>query len=108
MATVNTPNIRFKQSVAADVVKNRVYVHAPNTPFAKTNPFVDVPKPVAGADGYSLISVALVSQLTGVEGRRDIDVTAIDGVGNESDPLELDNQLFDLSPPAAPTDGSIV
>lgn len=107
MAFINVPVIKFKQSTAADVVKNRVYVHAPNTPFSKSNPFVDIPKPAPDADGYTRISISLVSQLSGVEGFRDIDVTALDAVGNESDPLELDNQLFDLQPPAAPTDGSI-
>ncbi len=107
MSVVRIPNIKFKQSVSTDVVANRVYVHAANTPFDVANPHVDVTKPTPDADGFSRIPVSLIPLLVGVEGTRDIDVTAIDGVGNESDPLEIDAANFDLSPPAAPTDGSL-
>jgi hypothetical protein len=108
MARVTSPNIRFRQSPAPDVVSNRVRVRPANTVAAYDTPFQDVPKPVPGADGYTLIPVASITALTGVEGRRDVHVTAVDANGNESDFLEIDNVLFDLSPPAAPTDGSIV
>lgn len=107
MSKVNSPVVKFKQSVSADTTANRIRVRAANTAPLYDAPFIDVPKVTADADGYSRISVSLISQLTGVEGRRDIHITAIDAVGNESDFLEIDNQLFDLSPPAAPTDGSI-
>lgn len=107
MSQIKVPVIKFKQSTSADTVANRIRVRAANTAPVYDTPFVDIPKVTPDADGFSRIAVSLVAQLTGVEGRRDIHLTAIDGVGNESDFLEIDNQLFDLSPPVAPTDGSI-
>ena len=108
MSNIKIPVIKFKQSTSTDAVSNRIRVRAANTAPAYDAPFVDIPKVTPDADGYSRIPVSLVAQLTGVEGRRDVHLTAVDGVGNESDFLEIDNQLFDLSPPAAPTDGSVV
>lgn len=99
--------VRFKQSTAADVVANRVYIHAPNTPFDASNAFDEVPKPAADADGFTRIPFANLPKAAGLEGQYDVDVTAVDARGNESDPLELDNQTFDLSPPDAPTDGAV-
>ena len=107
MANVRVPFIKFRQSATTDVVANRVRVRAANTVAAYDSPFVDVPRPTPDADGFSRIPVSAIPQLANVEGRRDIHVTAVDGVGNESDFLQIDNQLFDLSPPAAPTDGSV-
>jgi hypothetical protein len=107
MAQVKELVVRFKQSTAADVVKNRVYIHAPNQPFSESNPFDEVAAPVPNADGFSRISFADLPKAAGLEGFYDVDVTAVDARGNESDPLEIDNQLFDLSPPPAPTDGSL-
>lgn len=107
MSTVKIPVIKFKQSTSADTVSNRIRVRDANTAPAYDTPFVDISKVVPDADGFSRIPVSLVAQLTGVEGRRDIHLTAVDGVGNESDFLEIDNQLFDLQPPDAPTDGSV-
>lgn len=107
MAHIKEVVVRFKQSLAADVVANRVYIHAPNQPFSDTNAFDEVPKPAADADGFTRISFVNLPKAAGLEGRFDVDVTAVDARGNESDPLELDDQLFDLSPPDAPTDGSL-
>lgn len=108
MSQIKVPTLKFKQSTSPDVVANRIRVRDPNTTPAYDTPFVDIPKVAPDEDGYSRIPVSQVSQLTGVEGRRDIHLTAIDGVGNESDFLEIDDVTFDLSPPEAPTDGSVV
>lgn len=99
--------LRFKQATAPDVVKNRVYVHGPNLPFDPTAPFDEFAKPAADADGFTRVPLANLPKLVGLEGQYDLDVTAIDAAGNESDPLEIDNQTFDLSPPDAPTDGAV-
>ncbi len=107
MSQIKELVVRFRQSTAADVVANRVYIHAPNTPFDKNNPFDEVLKPAADNDGYTRIPFANLPKAAGLEGQYDVDVTAVDGRGNESDPLELDNQTFDLSPPDAPTDGAV-
>lgn len=107
MSLVKSPIIRFKQSVTADVVSNRVRVRPANTPPAYDAPSQDVPKPVPSTDGYSRIPVSSITALNGVEGRRDIHITAVDGAGNESDFLTLADVAFDLTPPAAPTDGSV-
>lgn len=107
MAQVKDVVIRFKQSASADVVTNRVRVRPANTPAAYDLPFNDVPVPVVDADGFSRIAAANVPAMVGLEGQFDIHVTALDARGNESDFLEIDNQLFDLSPPLAPTDGSV-
>ena len=107
MALVKEVTIRFKQSASADVVTNRVRVRPANTPAAYDTPFDDVPAPAVDSDGFSRIHAANVPQMQGLEGRFDVHVTALDARGNESDFLEIDNQLFDLSPPLAPTDGSL-
>jgi hypothetical protein len=108
MSLVKDPIVRFRQSTSADVVSNRIRVRPANTGAAYDAPFQDFPKPAPGTDGYSRIPVSSITAMTGVEGRRDIHITALDSVGNESDFLEIDNQLFDVAPPAAPTDGSVV
>ena len=107
MSHIKELTLRFKQSTAADVVKNRVYVHGPNQPFDPAAPFDEIAKPTADADGFTRIPLANLPKLNGLEGQYDIDVTALDAAGNESDPLEIDNQTFDLSPPDAPTDGAV-
>lgn len=106
MALVKEIVIRFRQSTSTDVVKNRIRVRPANTPGAYDSPFDDVSPPTPDADGYTRIPAANVPQMAGLEGKYDVHVTAVDARGNESDFLEIDNQTFDLSPPAAPTDGA--
>lgn len=107
MALVKDVVVRFKQSTSPDVVTNRIRVRPANTPAAYDTPFNDVPAPTPDADGFSRIAAANIPAMQGLEGRFDVHVTALDARGNESDFLEIDNQLFDLSPPLAPTDGSL-
>jgi len=106
MAQVKEIVVRFKQSVSADTVKNRVRVREANTPAEYDEPFNDVAKPTPDADGYTRIPAANIPAMAGLEGQYDVHVTALDSRGNESDFLEIDNQTFDLSPPEAPTDGA--
>jgi len=108
MAQIHDQRIKFKQSVSADVTGNRVRIRPANTPFEADEPFQDFGKPTPEADGFSYIKLSDVNDAKGKEGKYDVHVTALDGVGNESDPLEIDNATFDLSPPEAPTAGSIV
>jgi hypothetical protein len=108
MSKIHEVVIRFKQSDSADVKSNNVYIHAANTPFDPTGAFDSIsPVPTPDADGFSRIPLVNVPKAAGLEGQFDIDITAVDGVGNESDPLEIDNATFDLSPPDAPTDGAL-
>lgn len=107
MALVKELVVRFRQSASPDIVSNRFRVRPANTPAAYDTPFDDVPVPAADADGFTRVPLANVPAAAGLEGRYDVHVTAVDGAGNESDFLEIDNQLFDLSPPLPPTDGSV-
>lgn len=108
MAQVKDVVLRFKQSPSADVVANRIRVRPANTPAAYDTPSEDIPRQAVNAEGFTEIPGGLITQFAGLEGRFDVHVTALDSRGNESDFLEIDNQLFDLSPPEAPTDGSVV
>jgi len=107
MAQVKELVIRFRQSESADVVSNRIRIRPANSPAQYDAPFNDIPKPTADADGFTRIPLANVPAAAGLDGQYDIHITALDEVGNESDFLEIDNQTFDISPPAAPTDGSL-
>lgn len=108
MAQIKDVVIRFRQSNSPDVVANRVYVLPANSPHDSAAPFDEIrPAPAADNDGFTRIPAANVSRMQGLEGQYDVHVTALDARGNESDPLEIDNQLFDLSPPNAPTDGAV-
>lgn len=107
MAQVKEIVVRFRQSEAEDVVTNRIRVRPANTPAEYDEPFDDVPKPAADADGYTRIPAANIPAMAGLEGQYDVHVTAVDARGNESDFLEIDNQTFDLSPPDAPTEGAV-
>jgi hypothetical protein len=108
MSQVHQLSIKFKQSTATDVVSNRVRIRPAGTPGAYDTPFQDVPKPAAAADGYTYIPLSAITAAAGLEGKYDVHVTSLDKSGNESNFLEIDNQVFDLSPPDAPSDGSIV
>ena len=107
MAQVREIVIRFRPSTSDDVVGYRFRVRQANTVAAYDVPFDDQPVRVADADGFLRYPAANMQQFEGLEGVHDVHVTAVDARGNESDFLEIDNQTFDLSPPEAPTDGSI-
>lgn len=107
MALIREIVVRFRQSVSADVAANRIRVRPANTPPEYDEPFDEIrPPPAPDADGFTRIPAANIPQMAGLEGQYDVHVTAVDGRGNESDFLEIDNQTFDLSPPEAPTDGA--
>jgi hypothetical protein len=108
MAQVRNILLRFRQAAAADVVANRVRIRPANTPAAYDEPFHQLDGLVPDGQGYVQVPLASIPQAAGLEGTYDVHITAVDAVGHESDFLELDQQTFDLSPPDAPTDGSIV
>lgn len=107
MSLVKDVVVRFRQSASPDVVANRIRVRAANSPAVHDTPFDQVVPPAPSADGYTRIAAADIPSMVDLEGQYDVHITAVDGVGNESDFLEIDNQTFDLSPPSAPTDGSV-
>jgi hypothetical protein len=107
MAKVKELTLRFKQSVAPDVVVNRIRIRPANTEAVYDTPFDDVTPPTPDADGYTRIPFANIPSAAGLEGTYDLHVTSVDGKGNESDFLEVDNQTFDISPPDAPPDGAV-
>lgn len=108
MASTPKPIVlRFKQSTSPDVVKNRVRIRPANTAPLYDSPFDEVAKATPAADGYTRITLSDLPSVKGIEGKFDIHLTAVDGVGLESNFLEIDNQTFDLSPPLPPTDGKL-
>lgn len=105
MARIRELVLRFRNP--ADATRNAIRVRPANSPAAYDTPVDTLPAPIPDADGYSRIPLANIPQARGLEGTYDIHVTALDAAGNESDFLEIDNQTFDISPPDAPTDGSL-
>jgi hypothetical protein len=105
MARVKAIVLAFRNP--PDAAHNVVRIRPANTPAAYDDPKDQVVAPTPGADGFSRIPLADISQAAGLEGTYDIHVTALDAAGNESDFLELDNQTFDISLPEAPTAGSL-
>lgn len=105
MAKIKVPVLRFKNPT--DAVKNNIRVRPANSVAVYDDPVDTVPAPVVSPDGYSRVPFSSIPQTIGKQGTFDIHVTALDAVGNESDFLEINNQVFDTSPPLAPTDGSL-
>jgi hypothetical protein len=107
MSQVHDLVIKFKQSTSADVVANRIRIRPANTAAVYDSPFQDVTKPTPDADGFTRIPMSSITAAKNLEGKYDVHITALDAAKNESDFLEIDNQTFDLSPPLAPTAGSV-
>ena len=105
MAKIKELVLRFKNPT--DAAKNNIRVRPANTPAVYDEPVDTLPAPTPDTDGFSRIPLANIPQAVGLEGVFDIHVTALDAAGNESDFLEIDNQTFDISPPDAPTEGSV-
>lgn len=101
MARVVNPRLKFRPSTSPDVVAHRV--RAGDSYEAE---YVEITEDDPAADGYVRVPVSLISFLAGVEGDVEVFITSVDNAGNESDFLRVAGPL-DLSPPAAPTDGSI-
>lgn len=108
MSLIKEVVIRFTQSVAADLAANRIRIHPANSVPSYSTPFDEIrPIPAPDADGFTRIPLANVPKANGLEGQFDVAITAVDTTGNESDFLDIDNATFDLSPPDAPTGGSV-
>ena len=105
MAQIKELTLRFRNP--ADAVANNIRIRPANTAAQYDTPVDRIPAPTPSSDGFTRIPLVDIPQAAGLEGQYDIHVTALDATGNESDFLEIDNQTFDLSPPEAPTDGSL-
>jgi hypothetical protein len=105
MAQIKELTLRFRNP--PDAVQNNIRIRPANTPAEYDSPVDTLTSPAPSTDGFTRIPLADIPQAAGLEGQFDIHVTALDSAGNESDFLEIDNQTFDISPPAAPTDGSL-
>ncbi len=99
-------------AAVADAAAYKVYVGEANSTPSYDDPNVKLA--VAefeskNEDGVPRLSINLADLplFDGVSGARDVNVTALDAAGNESDFLEIDNVLFDFDPPAAPTAGRV-
>ncbi len=104
MAKVVSRVLSFVPSLGASGYRIRV-APANSTPVYSEE-FADVTNPQASG-GRVRINLLDLPLFKGIEGVRDVHVTALDSAGNESDFLEVDNVEFDFDPPAAPTDGRI-
>jgi hypothetical protein len=105
MSKIKELVLRFKNPT--DAVKNNIRIRPANTPAAYDDPVDTLNAPTVDADGFSRVPLANIPHAANLEGQFDIHVTALDAAGNESDFLEVDNQTFDISPPDAPTEGSV-
>lgn len=97
----------FVQSPNQGIVANRVRIVPDDVEFSYGAAFNEVPAPVPSADGRSRIDLAQLPAAQNLEGTFDVYITARDARGNESDPLLIDDALFDFSAPTVPTDGRI-
>jgi hypothetical protein len=105
MAKIKELVLRFRNPT--DAVRNNIRIRPANTPAEYDDPVDTLDSPTPDTDGFTRIPLANIPQAAGLEGQFDIHVTALDAAGNESDFLEIDNQTFDISPPDAPTEGSV-
>lgn len=92
---------------AGGIVANRVRIIPRDVAFSYGAAFDEVPAPVASGDGRSRIDLAQLPTAQGLDGTFEVFITGRDARGNESDPLHLDDVLFDFAAPEAPTDGRI-
>lgn len=106
MARVGKKTLRFSPSASADAVGYRIYILLDGMNFSHDAPFTEITDP---KDGNKIeIDIGSLENAPTVEGTYDTFVTAIDGFGNESDPMVIENSVFDFVAPEAPTDGEIV
>jgi hypothetical protein len=105
---VHGPNAVIRFRPVADAATYRFRVRPGNTPFAKDEPFEDLPPRPVEEDGYVRYPLSMFNQFPeDFEGKLDIHVTALDQAKNESPPLEIDEVDFDFVAPDAPTDGAV-
>lgn len=106
MAQLKEYVLRFRNP--PDAVRNNIRVRPANTVAAYDDPVDQIVPPPPNSDGFTRIPLVDIPQARDLpEGRYDFHITALDAAGHESDFLEVDNQDFDLTPPAAPTDGAL-
>jgi hypothetical protein len=106
MAKVVSPKIKFHHS-GVDVASIRVRLSVAESVPDYNTAYDEVPLPPQDADGFRRIALSSLPKVVGKEGTFDVDLTAVDVAGNESDFLQINSANFDLSPPEAPTDGAL-
>lgn len=94
--------VKFKPSVAADVVAYKIYVYPEGDPLLSDTPFIQIDAPFS-VDENGKISVDLQQHMPTLDGSYTVSVTAIDDAGNESASLTGVTQV-DFVVPDAPTE----
>jgi hypothetical protein len=105
--------IKFRPSGSQDVVSYLLYHRPdePNVPLTKDNSnlAIDLGNPAVNTDGFIVVELNAIPELTGLEGTYDLGVAAVDGAGNIS-PL-LTTGLIDISldflAPSPPSEASV-
>lgn len=108
MAFLKTRRIKFDKSSSTDVASYNIRIVPANSVFEYTLPPANIAQPAAVSGSNTItVDLASLSNKPTVDGSYDVYITAADATGNESDPLKL-TATFDFTPPAAPTNASIV
>jgi hypothetical protein len=107
MAKIATRILFFTPSISADIIGHHVRILEDGTEFTYDAPFSLVPDDSPMVGDNIEIDLASLSVAPTEEGVYDIYVTAVDGAGNESSPLEIVDKVIDFNPPAAPADGGL-
>lgn len=101
MARAGTKTFFWTASTAADVATYRVYATPDVEPITYSSDFVDVGL-VTEVDLGALANDGF-APLVDAEGKFNLGVSAVDGMGNESDIAVRPSVPLDFVPPAAPT-----
>lgn len=106
MARVGKRTLRFTPSASADATGYRIRIIKDGLNFGYDLPYDEITDP---KDGQKIeVDIGSLSVAPSEEGVYDTFVTALDGFGNESDPMVIENSRFDFVAPEAPTEGEIV
>jgi hypothetical protein len=101
MARAGTKTFFWTASTATDVATYRVYATEEAAPITYSSPHVDVGL-VTEVDLGRLANEGF-TPLVDAEGSYNLGVSALDGMGNESDIAVRPSVPLDFVPPAAPT-----
>ena len=104
MAKISERVLTFTPSVDSDIAHYRVRILAEGTVFDYDFGFDSVGK---GTGTTIEVDISDLPKAPEDEGTYDIYVTAVDQVGNESDPMVISAIIMDFTAPAAPTLGRI-
>lgn len=106
MAKLGDKLIRFNP--VADAQDYYVRLMPQGTPFDYAHPPGVTEHEIQNIAGADKVVMNLADAGELAEGTYSIFVTAVDGSGNESDPLVQNGVIMDFTPPAVPTDLEIL